>query len=57
MIETWTTRPLDQRSGQMVRDRAERRFEGKVVFDTRDDATGDVEIDCQPRTKARDEFF
>jgi len=41
----------------MVRVGARRRFEGKVVDDTRDDATGDVEIAGRPRRKAWDEFF
>lgn len=44
-------------ASQAVRLPAEFRFEGKEVYATRDDATGDVVLSARPSAKSWDEFF
>lgn len=57
MIETRTAKLFKNGASQAVRLPMEFRFEGKEVYVTRDDATGDVVLSTRPGAKAWGEFF
>lgn len=57
MIETRTAKLFKNGASQAVRLPAEFRFEGKEVYATRDDQTGDVVLSSRPGTKAWTDFF
>lgn len=57
MSETRTAKLFMNGASQAVRLPMEFRFEGKEVFVTRDDATGDVVLSIRPGAKAWGEFF
>jgi antitoxin VapB len=57
MIETRVAKLFKNGASQAVRLPAEFRFEGKEVYATRDDATGDITLSNWPGTNAWNEFF
>jgi len=57
MIETRIAKLFKNGASQAVRLPVEFRFEGDVVYITRDDATGDVVLSNRPGAKAWSEFF
>lgn len=57
MIETRTVKLFKNGASQAVRLPAEFRFEGKEVYATRDDQTGDVILSSRPGSKTWTDFF
>ncbi len=57
MPETRTAKLFRNGASQAVRLPAEFRFEGKEVYATRDDETGDVVLSQRPGARAWGEFF
>lgn len=57
MIETRIAKLFKNGASQAVRLPAEFRFEGKEVYVTRDDATGDVVLSNRPGAKTWSDFF
>ncbi len=57
MIETRTAKLFQNGASQAVRLPADFRFEGKEVYATRDDQTGDVVLSLHPGAKAWINFF
>ncbi len=57
MIETRITKLFKNGASQAVRLPMEFRFEGKEVFVSRDDATGDVILSTRPGARVWREFF
>ena len=57
MIETRIAKLFKNGASQAVRLPAEFRFEGKEVYATRDDQTGDIILSSRPGAKAWADFF
>jgi antitoxin VapB len=57
MPETRTAKLFRNGASQAVRLPAEFRFEGKEVYATRDDETGDVVLSQRPGARSWSEFF
>lgn len=57
MPETRTAKLFRNGASQAVRLPAEFRFEGREVYATRDDQTGDVVLSTRPGARTWDEFF
>ncbi len=57
MYETRTAKLFQNGASQAVRLPADFRFEGKEVYATRDDRTGDVILSSHPGVKAWTEYF